>query len=254
MYLGDSIDVLPALGADAQAHVMITDPPYSAHVHSPVWARRRGTEIVRERVVDFDCMTRGVQDQVAQFAAKLVARWSLIFSNVELVGDWIAAIESSALRYVRTCAWYKPRATPQFSSDRPGAAFEMIVLAHPSGKMRWNGGGTRNVWPAELEGPGDCPVFEETTEYTDRVHTTQKPIRLMLRMVELFSDAGETVLDPFAGSATTGVACLRLGRRFVGIERDPKYFALACARLRAEEQHTTLAGERAGQVPLFGGD
>ena len=75
----------------------------------------------------------------------------------------------------------------------------------------------------------------------------------MLELVELFTDPGESVLDPFAGSGTTGVACLRLGREFIGIERDPKYFALACERLRAEEAGSTLQAARAGQAALFGG-
>jgi len=60
------------------------------------------------------------------------------------------------------------------------------------------------------------------------------------------------VLDPFAGSGTTGVACLRLGRRFIGIERDPKYIEVARERLAAEESGSTLQAARAGQVPLFG--
>ena len=65
--------------------------------------------------------------------------------------------------------------------------------------------------------------------------------------------ADSTILDPFAGSGTTGVACLRLGRKFIGIEKDPTYFALACERLRAEEQGSTLQAARAGQLSLLGG-
>lgn len=74
----------------------------------------------------------------------------------------------------------------------------------------------------------------------------------MLALVADFTDPGETILDPFAGSGTTGVACLRLGRKFIGIEKDPTYFALACERLRAEEQGSTLQAARAGQMALLG--
>ncbi len=62
------------------------------------------------------------------------------------------------------------------------------------------------------------------------------------------------VLDLFAGSGSTGVACLRQGRRFIGVERSPVNFELACDRLRAEEQMSTLDASRAGQVALFGVD
>ena len=86
----------------------------------------------------------------------------------------------------------------------------------------------------------------------ERVHTTQKPLDLLLRLVEDFTDPGEVVLDPFAGSGTTGVACLRSGRRFIGIERDPKYAQVARDRLAAESVGLTLRDARAGQRSLFG--
>lgn len=68
-----------------------------------------------------------------------------------------------------------------------------------------------------------------------REHPTQKPVPLMSVLVELATSPGGVVLDPFAGSGTTGVACVLGGRQFVGIERDPTYFDTACRRI--EEAH-----------------
>lgn len=65
----------------------------------------------------------------------------------------------------------------------------------------------------------------------EKEHPTQKPLPVMLWCVEQAGDV-DTVLDPFMGSGTTGVACLQLGRRFIGIERDPAYFDVACKRIR----------------------
>ena len=76
----------------------------------------------------------------------------------------------------------------------------------------------------------------------------------MLRLVELFTDPDDLVLDPFCGSGTTGVACLRLGRRFIGIEKDATYAAVARERLEAESKGLTLRDARAGQLPMFGGE
>jgi site-specific DNA-methyltransferase (adenine-specific) len=73
----------------------------------------------------------------------------------------------------------------------------------------------------------------------------------MLSLLADFTDPGEVILDPFCGSGTTGVAALRLGRRFIGIEKDSKYAALARDRIAAEEQGSTLQAKRAGQEPLF---
>ena len=60
-------------------------------------------------------------------------------------------------------------------------------------------------------------------------HPTEKPVQLMMAFVEWTSG---TVLDPFMGSGTTGVACAKLGRKFIGIEIDEGYFHIACARIR----------------------
>ncbi len=62
-------------------------------------------------------------------------------------------------------------------------------------------------------------------------HPTQKPVALMEYLIRTYTDEGETVLDNTMGSGTTGVACMNTGRRFIGIERDPDYFVIACERV-----------------------
>lgn len=86
-----------------------------------------------------------------------------------------------------------------------------------------------------------------------RLHPNEKPVTLMEKLVTLTSDADDVVLDPFCGSGTTGVACLRLGRRFLGIEKNAAWAQLARDRLHAESQDSTLQAYRAGQGTLFGG-
>ena len=95
-------------------------------------------------------------------------------------------------------------------------------------------------------------MADEALEHSDYVARGEGGELLMLELVELFTDPGDLVLDPFAGSGTTGVACLRLGRRFIGIERDAKYAAVARERLVAESQGLSLRDARAGQQSLFG--
>jgi len=64
-------------------------------------------------------------------------------------------------------------------------------------------------------------------------HPTQKPIEVMCWCIERLPDGANTILDPFMGSGTTGVACAKLGRKFIGIEIEPKYFDIACRRIEA---------------------
>ena len=79
-------------------------------------------------------------------------------------------------------------------------------------------------------------------------HPTTKPLPLMRQIVEDFTDENDTILDPFAGSGTTGVAAIQLGRHFVGWERDANYHAIATRRLRGDEAKPNPA-----QPSLFGG-
>ena len=64
-------------------------------------------------------------------------------------------------------------------------------------------------------------------------HPTEKPVELSAHFIELHSVEGETIIDPFMGSGTTGVACGRMGRKFIGIEIEPEYFDIACKRIDA---------------------
>lgn len=72
----------------------------------------------------------------------------------------------------------------------------------------------------------------------DKDHPTQKPVALMVWCVNFTT--GETILDPFMGSGTTGVACMNLGRKFIGIEIEPKYFEIACERIDNAQRQTRL--------------
>lgn len=236
MYLGDCLSV-----EWPQVDHVITDPPYEAEAHTKARRTRAAMEGrgSGDYSIDFASMTEEARADVGQRIASVAKRWTLVFCQVEAAMRWRDSI--GVPRYVRTMVWDKPDATPQLTGDRPAQGYESIVVAHATGvKKRWNAGGKRGVYRALVNPPG-----------RHHEHPTEKPLDLMLALVGDFTGPGDLILDPFCGSGTTGVACLRLGRRFIGIERDPKYFRLACDRLRAEEQGSTLAAARAGQAPLF---
>ena len=95
-------------------------------------------------------------------------------------------------------------------------------------------------------GPG-CIEFEG--------HPTQKPISVMRRLLSLTK--AQTILDPFMGSGTTGVACMKLGRKFIGIEIEPRYFDIACKRIAEAWKQPRLFAEpapKAQQLSLLGGE
>lgn len=252
MHLGECTEVMPGL---ATVEHVITDPPYSAQTHQGVRSMRRSElpdaamqECRTRRVVDlgFEHLDAATRRRCARLFASLATRWVAVFSDTESDWMWRLSLGAAGLQYVRTAWWDRVGGAPQFTGDRPAIAVEAITLAHPLGRKRWNGGGKRGIYSVPI-------VANRSGHRRSRVHTTQKPIDLMLALVADFTDPGETILDPFAGSGTTGVAALRLGRRFVGVERKREYFDVAVARLRAEEAGSTMDAALAGQGALFGG-
>jgi site-specific DNA-methyltransferase (adenine-specific)/modification methylase len=79
-------------------------------------------------------------------------------------------------------------------------------------------------------------------------HPTQKPLPLMIWCIEQAGNP-ETILDPFMGSGTTGVAAVQMGRRFIGIERDPKYFEIACRRIEDAQRMGDMFGHEPQAKP-----
>jgi hypothetical protein len=251
-------DVLPTLPAGSIHHA-IFDPPYSEHVHSKSRAGARKVPlrdgkgrmsrcaIMREATFGFDCITIDEMDGMADQCERLTTRWSMAFCDVESVHLWVGAFKSSGLNYRRTCSWEKIGCTPQFSGDRPGVGFECIVTAHQPGRSVWNGGGKQGVYHHIIciDRGGDRRANNE------RVHPTQKPLDLMLELVADFTSPDDIVLDMTSGSSTTGVACLRLGRRYIGIESNIKWAMLGREKLEAEGARTTVKANRAGQTSIF---
>ena len=115
----------------------------------------------------------------------------------------------------------KPDAMPKFNGQGPSHGHECIVSAWCGpGYASWNGGGRRGVFVHLVNPPS-----------RDGRHSTEKPLSLMCELVSLFTNPGDLVCDPFLGSGTTALACLKLGRRFVGCENDPASYAIARDRI-----------------------
>jgi 16S rRNA G966 N2-methylase RsmD len=242
LYRGDATE--RALAKVTFDH-LITDPPYEDAAEGPsphTSARRqvRKGEII-DLAIPFAAITPKLRALVGKFAGR-AARWSLVFCQAEGLHEYIGAFRAHGADYVRSIAWVKPDGAPQFTGDRPAQGFETIAVAHRSGsKKAWNAGGKRGVYTHNVQPGGRGGLLRPT----------QKPIALMADLVRDFTDPGETVFDPFTGSGSTGVASIRLGRRFYGVERDASAFDLAVERLRAEERHLDLPAARAGQLPLL---
>lgn len=226
LILGDCLEVLPTLG---MVDHCISDPPYEADYQRKLGTAGRkdgGSEL---KPVSFDGID-GIRTAVVDATAAACGGWFIAFCTVEGTAKWADAINASPMKYKRACIWVKPDSTPQLNGQCPAHGAECFVTAWAGrGASRWNAGGKRGVYTHNVNPP-------------DRhgKHPTEKPWRLFADLLRDFTNPGDTVLDPFMGSGTTGVACQRMGRRFIGIEIDPEYFRIACERVEAATRQPDL--------------
>lgn len=163
------------------------------------------------------------------------------FHNIYQLGFIIQNIAD--VRINNSVVWFKPNAQPNITCRMFTESTEHLIWASKNGnneKWKFNyedtkndisddlnpkGKQTRNVWSIPLTPP---------SEKLAGIHPTQKPIELLKRIILSCTDKGDLVLDPFAGSGTTNIVALRLGRNSIGIEKETKYAELIKRRLSKE--------------------
>lgn len=201
LYLGDCLEILPTL---TKVDAVVTDPPYGVRLGEDGPTALGKTAY--EGFSDTPEYVRTVCVSAIEICRGIAQRVVLTPGN-------------------RNCFEYpKP--------DEIGA----IYNAAGAGFCRW---GTNTSQPILYYGKDPhqkrkMPQAVEWNEIADKNgHPCPKPTRLMVWLVNRASVDGETVADPFMDSGTTGVACANLGRKFIGIELEPKYFDIACERIAA---------------------
>ena len=215
LYCGDCMDVLPTLG---KVDAVVTDPPYGVGYQGSTTKHSRNGFAY----ASFDDTPENVEKICVPAVRKAVS-----ISRSAVVTPGLA----NAFKYDEPRAW--------------GCIF------YPSGANSgpWGFICSQPLFyygkdPYLMKSLGSRPNGFSTTEPTDRNidHPCPKPIKQTEWMVNRVSFEGETVLDPFMGSGTTGVACMNLGRKFIGIEKEPKYFDIACERIEnAQRQQRMFA-------------
>lgn len=220
LYLGDCLQILPTL---PKVDAVITDPPYgisyrSGYATDALWSA--GRQISNDEDVSKRDAVLAWHDGAA-----------LVF------GTWRAQ-RPAATRTV--LVWDKGGALGMGALDIPWKPDheEIYVIGRGFVGSRDSGSVLR------------CPPVQSMAK-NGRQHPTEKPVALL---VDLVRKTAGTVLDPFMGSGTTGVACAQLGRKFIGIEIEPRYFDIACSRIEQAYAQGKLfdpVEQKAEQVAMF---
>lgn len=231
LYLGDCREAMPLL--NSVTHI-VSDPPYEEQAHKKMRKTSKSIKTGQDVSLDFGKITEDLRRFIAEWGTKNSLGWCIYFCQAEAVAAWRDAIELFDGKYKRPCIWVKPDSTPQFNGQMPAMGYENFVCQWAgSGHSKWNAGGKRGV-------------YTHLTNQPDRtgLHPTEKPLPLMMEILKDFTNSGEIILDPFMGSGTTGVACAKMGRKFIGIEMEEKYFDIACKRIEEAYQQPDLFVEQ----------
>ena len=244
--VGDSIAMLRRL-PPASVHAIFADPPYNLQLKGEL---RRPDESIVDGVDDawdrfpdlaaYDAFTRAWLTECRRVLRKDGTIWVMgAYHNVFRLG---VALQDLGFWILNDVIWRKANPMPNFRGRRFTNAHETLIwAAHgQDSKYRFNYAAMkalnddvqmRSDWFIPL-----CTGGERLRdEKGDKLHPTQKPEALLHRVILSCTQPGEVVLDPFLGSGTTAAVAKRLGRRFIGIEREERYAKGARARLAAVE-------------------
>jgi modification methylase len=240
---GDCLEQMRAL-PERSVDMVFADPPYNlqlgGELHRPNNTRVDGVEEDWDKFGGLAAYDRFTHNWLA--AARRVLKddgtlWVIgSYHNIFRVG---AALQSLGFWLLNDVIWRKTNPMPNFRGRRFTNAHETLIWCAKSERSRYTFNyDAMKALNDELQMRSDwlLPLCTGAERVKDddgkKAHPTQKPEALLYRVIMAATKPGELVLDPFFGSGTTGVVARRLGRDFIGIERDKSYIAVAKERLR----------------------
>ncbi|MHA3979513.1 DNA methyltransferase [Halovulum sp. GXIMD14794] len=265
---GDCIDLMNSL-PEGSVDLVFADPPYNLQLkgdlHRPDNSRVDGVDNDWDRFASFE-----TYDQFTKAWLKAARRvlkpdgaiWVIgSYHNIFRVGS---ALQDTGFWILNDVVWRKTNPMPNFRGKRLTNAHETLIWAGKSDSAKYtfnyealkqlnDGVQMRSDWLLPICNGGE----RLKNEKGEKAHPTQKPEALLHRVLVSTSKPGDIVLDPFFGTGTTGAVARRLGRRWIGLERDEEYARLARKRIAAvpksdAESLTTTASRRAEPRVPFG--
>lgn len=240
----DCMDVLKKM-SDCSVDVTFTSPPYndSAKTQSDIEKKRHMKYDKVEYREDWLDWQIGIIDELLRVTKRQVLyNIQPILSNKK---DVFSLVGHYADKIDQIITWYKPNAQPQHYPHRIANFYEWVLVfrCKEFDKLYVNSNGYTNVIVQNIN---------SNRAYCDK-HRALMSEKFCDEIIREFTFKNELVFDPFAGLATTGVSCIRLGRRFIGTEINEPYYWLALERLNAEaNQYSMFNHEEEDEIEQIG--
>jgi len=225
--LADCRDVLPTL-ADGRFAAIIADPPYSISPDGIVHPRAGALDL---------SSNHGSWDELGESEAQTLISFCtsefyrllrpggalFLFTGDRLLGDWFLALRQNGFVFPRPCvlAWVKQNPPPSVRKGGWRSSLETILYVRKPGQ-----GAFHYLGDSEMLSALPFPLVG-----SDRLHSAQKPVALLERLIRVSTNPGDEILDCFAGSGSTGEAAIRTGRHALLIEKNETFYAVATDRL-----------------------
>lgn len=235
LLLGDSRKLIEDI-PDKSVDFICTDPPYNLSQYSSGNIDFGWRTSLNNDVAEWDSSELNPADWKDQFLRVLSPTGNIfVFTSYNLIGKWHEVFDPEFDTF-QFMVWHKSNPVPKFRRAGFLNSCELIICL-------WNKGHTWNFGKQqEMHNFIESPICMGNERVKSPKHPTQKPLRVMRRLIELASLPGQTVLDPFAGVGSTGVAAIEAGRNFVGIEKDVGYLEAARRRLEKAKSLPDTAG------------
>lgn len=221
---GDSRDVIKRI-PDNSIDFILTDPPYNIGKHSTGNIPLPGRSAMNNDVAAWDWVDFHPEEWVEDFIRILKPTGNLfIFTTYNQIGKWYDLLDH---RYDATnfMIWHKTNPAPKIFQAGFLNSCEMVYTC-------WNKKHTWNfISQAEMHNFIESPICMRPERLSDPKHPAQKPVAILKKMIQIASNPGDIVFDPFMGVGSTGVAALALDRKFIGVELDKTYYQAARMRI-----------------------
>ena len=221
LYNGDCLEVLANI-ADNSIDLVVTDPPYKT--------TSRGSSGNSGGMLQKDINKKGrvfahnditIKDYARELYRVLKeGSHCYVMTNHKNLQDMLNTLTDIGFNFIKCLIWDKGN---KIMGQYYMSQFEYIIFLRKGKGVKINNCGTSDLI--------SVPNKKTKDLNGNNIHDTEKPVELMKILIENSSNEGDTILDPFMGSGTTGVACKELSRNFIGIELDKQYFDIAESRI-----------------------
>ena len=264
---GDCVEMMRSLPA-ASVDMIFADPPYNLQLGGDL-LRPDGSQVDAvddewdkfDSLATYDRFTHAWLQEAKRILKPGGSIWVIgSYHNIFRVGT---ALQDNGYWILNDIVWRKANPMPNFKGTRFTNAHETLIWASMGEKARYTFNyRTMKTLNDELQMRSDwlipiCGGQERLKKGGTKVHPTQKPEALLYRILLACSNPGDVILDPFFGTGTTGAVAKRLGRHFIGIEREDDYIAAAKERIEMalpldESAVKTMMAPKAATRVAFG--